>query len=528
MLFSEEMIKMEKCKIKNLYNLDETIAKELLESVTYPWEALPKIEEFIKELGNTLSSEEYEKRGEDIWIAKTATIAPTAYIKGPAIIGESIKRILNLKGYKTIGDVHLGDYGLQIGEVIYGLKKENIPLSELNIDLLNRIYPQMSALAKSDEEVYNECKRITSELQKGNAEYKEYYKKIKEVSVNDIKRLYDYLGVSFDLWLGESDSEPYIPKLMNELESRNLVVVDQGAKIVNIKRDTDKKEMPPVILIKSNGGVLYDTTELATLYSRIKRFDAQKYFYLTDIRQELHFVQAFRAAYKTNLVSKDISLEWFGFGTMNGPDGKPFKTRDGGVMPLRKLIDLVKDETRKVIKDNIKEDMPNVLYGDSEKIKQAVMRGISSAVKDRKDVLDLILSNLAYAVTGQDGALDVYALEKQLKALNDIMDETMELAVNSSGDGKRFQQEIKALSEQMVVIREQLEMAKEKIASNEKINSEIENIKEYLSSSDICFTEYSDVTVRRLVEYIRVMKDNSIIIVLKGGIQIREPIETNN
>ena len=156
------------------------------------------------------------------------------------------------------------------------------------------------------------------------------------------------------------------------------------------------------------------------------------------------------------------------------------------------------------------------------------MRGISSAVKDRKDVLDLILSNLAYAVTGQDGALDVYALEKQLKTLNDIMDETMELAANSSGDGKRFQQEIKALSEQMVVIREQLEMAKERIASNEKINSEIENIKEYLSSSDICFTEYSDVTVRRLVEYIRVMKDNSIIIVLKGGIQIREPIETNN
>ena len=130
---------------------------------------------------------------------------------------------------------------------------------------------------------------------------------------------------------------------------------------------------------------------------------------------------------------------------------------------------------------------------DDEKIKQAVMRGISSAVKDRKDVLDLILSNLAYAVTGQDGALDVYALEKQLKALNDIMDETMELAANSSGDGKRFQQEIKALSEQMVVIREQLEMAKEKIASNEKINSEIENIKEYLSSSDICFTEYESV-----------------------------------
>lgn len=258
----------------------------------------------------------------------------------PAIIGESIKRILNLKGYKTIGDVHLGDYGLQIGEVIYGLKKENIPLSELNIDLLNRIYPQMSALAKSDEEVYNECKRITSELQKGNAEYKEYYKKIKEVSVNDIKRLYDYLGVSFDLWLGESDSEPYIPKLMNELENRNLVVVDQGAKIVNIKRDTDKKEMPPVIVEKSDGSAIYATTDLATIMQRVEKYDPKYILYVVDARQSLHFEGVFRIA---QMLGYTNNLEHIAFGTINGSDGKPFKTRSGETLKLDELINNTKE-----------------------------------------------------------------------------------------------------------------------------------------------------------------------------------------
>lgn len=258
----------------------------------------------------------------------------------PAIIGESIKRILNLKGYKTIGDVHLGDYGLQIGEVIYGLKKENISLSELNIDLLNRIYPQMSALAKSDEEVYNECKRITSELQKGNAEYKEYYKKIKEVSVNDIKRLYDYLGVSFDLWLGESDSEPYIPKLMNELESRNLVVVDQGAKIVNIKRDTDKKEMPPVIVEKSDGSAIYATTDLATIMQRVEKYDPKYILYVVDARQSLHFEGVFRIA---QMLGYTNNLEHIAFGTINGSDGKPFKTRSGETLKLDELINNTKE-----------------------------------------------------------------------------------------------------------------------------------------------------------------------------------------
>ena len=284
----------------------------------------------------------------------------------PAIIGESIKRILNLKGYKTIGDVHLGDYGLQIGEVIYGLKKENIPLSELNIDLLNRIYPQMSALAKSDEEVYNECKRITSELQKGNAEYKEYYKKIKEVSVNDIKRLYDYLGVSFDLWLGESDSEPYIPKLMNELESRNLVVVDQGAKIVNIKRDSDKKEMPPVIVEKSDGSAIYATTDLATIMQRVEKYDPKYILYVVDARQSLHFEGVFRIA---QMLGYTNNLEHIAFGTINGSDGKPFKTRSGETLKLDELI----NNTKEIFLSK-REENKNMSSVDLDKIVNSIIK----------------------------------------------------------------------------------------------------------------------------------------------------------
>lgn len=284
----------------------------------------------------------------------------------PAIIGESIKRILNLKGYKTIGDVHLGDYGLQIGEVIYGLKKENISLSELNIDLLNRIYPQMSALAKSDEEVYNECKRITSELQKANAEYKEYYKKIKEVSVNDIKRLYDYLGVSFDLWLGESDSEPYIPKLMNELESRNLVVVDQGAKIVNIKRDTDKKEMPPVIVEKSDGSAIYATTDLATIMQRVEKYDPKYILYVVDARQSLHFEGVFRIA---QMLGYTNNLEHIAFGTINGSDGKPFKTRSGETLKLDELI----NNTKEIFLSK-REENKNMSSVDLDKIVNSIIK----------------------------------------------------------------------------------------------------------------------------------------------------------
>ena len=326
----------------------------------------------------------------------------------PAIIGESIKRILNLKGYKTIGDVHLGDYGLQIGEVIYGLKKENIPLSELNIDLLNRIYPEMSALAKSDEEVYNECKKITSELQKGNIEYKEYFKKIKEVSVDDIKRLYNYLGVSFDLWLGESDSEPYIPKLMNELESRNLIVVDQGAKIVNVNQDTDKKEMPPVIVEKSDGSAIYATTDLATIMERVEKYDPKYILYVVDARQSLHFEGVFRIA---KMLGYDTNLEHIPFGTINGSDGKPFKTRNGETLKLDELI-----KNTKEIFLNKREENKSMSEEDLDKIVNAIIK-YADLQNNREKSYNFDISKFS-DVSGKTGPYILYSALRIRKIIN--------------------------------------------------------------------------------------------------------------
>ena len=326
----------------------------------------------------------------------------------PAIIGESIKRILNLKGYKTIGDVHLGDYGLQIGEVIYGLKKENIPLSELNIDLLNRIYPEMSALAKSDEEVYNECKKITSELQKGNIEYKEYFKKIKEGSVDDINRLYNYLGVSFDLWLGESDSEPYIPKLMNELESRNLIIVDQGAKIVNVKQDTDKKEMPPVIVEKSDGSAIYATTDLATIMERVEKYDPKYILYVVDARQSLHFEGVFRIA---KMLGYDTNLEHIPFGTINGSDGKPFKTRSGETLKLDELI-----KNTKEIFLNKREENKSMSEEDLDKIVNAIIK-YADLQNNREKSYNFDISKFS-DVSGKTGPYILYSALRIRKIIN--------------------------------------------------------------------------------------------------------------
>ena len=326
----------------------------------------------------------------------------------PAIIGESIKRILNLKGYKTTGDVHLGDYGLQIGEVIYGLKKENIPLSELNIDILNRIYPEMSKLAKEDESVYNECKRITSELQKGNSEYKEYYAKIKSVSVSDIKRLYDYLGVSFDLWLGESDSEPYIPKLMKELESRNLVVVDDGAKIVNVKRDTDKKEMPPVIVEKSDGSAIYATTDLATIMERVEKYNPTNILYVVDARQSLHFEGVFRIS---EMLGYTTNLEHIAFGTINGSDGKPFKTRSGETLKLDELI----NNTKEIFLSK-REENKNMSNADLDKIVNSIIK-YADLQNNREKSYNFDIAKFS-EVSGKTGPYILYSALRIRKILN--------------------------------------------------------------------------------------------------------------
>ena len=258
----------------------------------------------------------------------------------PAIIGESLKRIINYKGYKTLSDVHLGDYGLQMGQVIYGIKRDKIKLEDININYLNKCYPEISALCKSDEKVYEECKNIVKELQNGNKEYNELWNKIYEESLKDIKRLYKYLDINFDLWLGESDSKPYISKLIDLLLQKQLLVEDDGAKIVKLQEENDNKEMPPLIVLKSDGSFMYATTDLATIYERIEKYNPKYILYVVDARQSLHFEQVFRTCKK---IGWKNNLEHISFGTINGNDGKPFKTRSGETLKLDELIKMTKE-----------------------------------------------------------------------------------------------------------------------------------------------------------------------------------------
>lgn len=298
--------------------------------------------------------------------ANVAKALHAGHLRSPNI-GEALKRLCEAVGYKTISDVHYGDWGRPMGLIICEIKHRYPDLDFFNPNLdsypeespvtledLYTIYPLASAKAKEDEEYLNEARELTVKLQKKEKGIYDLYKAFTKLSILDIEDIYKKLNCTFDLYEGERDADDYIEDVLTV--TKPFTTISNGATIIDVKEETDKKEIPPVMLLKSDGGVLYDTTELATLYSRIKRFKASKYFYLTDVRQELHFVEAFRAAYKTGIVPKDISLEWFGFGTLNGPDGKPFKTRDGGIMSLRELISIVKTETRKVIKDNIKEE----------------------------------------------------------------------------------------------------------------------------------------------------------------------------
>lgn len=260
----------------------------------------------------------------------------------PAIVGESIKRLLQYMNQSVIADVHLGDYGLQIGQVIYGLQKENCSIEDITLEKLSVIYPKMSGLCKEEAKVKEECAKITKDLQDGNALYQSYFRKILEISKKDIKKMYDFLGVSFDLWLGESDAYKYIPDLTKEMEHQNLLLESEGAKIVNVKEDTDKLEIPPFMFQKSNKAYLYSTTDLATIYQRQLDYSPNKILYIADNRQSLHFTQVFRVSKKLER-TKNIDLEFLGLGTINGKDGKPFKTRAGNTPKLEELFKETKE-----------------------------------------------------------------------------------------------------------------------------------------------------------------------------------------
>lgn len=280
------------------------------------------------------------------------------HLRSP-IIGEAIRRIINFKGYKTISDVHLGDYGLQIGQVIYGIKRDNKNIDDIDLEYLENIYPEISKLCKENEEIKKECEEITKDLQFGNEEYHKYYEVIKEISGNDIKRIYDYLDIKFDLWYGESDAyEKYMDKAFNKIDSQNLFTKSEGALVVDIKEDTDKKEIPPLIFRKSNGAYLYSSADVATILQREEDYKPDYILYVVDNRQSMHFEQVFRTVKKAGI--SDANLEFLGFGTVNGIDGKPYKTRDGSAPKLDSLFNEVKDlfiSKKPENKDMSKEDI---------------------------------------------------------------------------------------------------------------------------------------------------------------------------
>ena len=286
-----------------------------------------------------------------------------------AVIGESIKRIGKFMGHHMIGDVHLGDWGLQMGLIIVELKERKPDLvyydesytgeypkeAPFTISELEDIYPTASKKSKEDEVFREAAMEATSQLQAGRRGYRALLAHILDVSVTDLKKNYDNLNVSFELWKGESDAQPYIPDMVQMMKDKGFAYMSEGALVVDVKEDTDTKEIPPCIILKSDGASLYSTTDLATIVMRMQDYNPDAIIYLTDQRQSMHFVQVFRCARKTGLVGSDVELTHIGFGTMNGKDGKPFKTRDGGVMRLEYLLDEINEEMLKKITENQKE-----------------------------------------------------------------------------------------------------------------------------------------------------------------------------
>ena len=283
-----------------------------------------------------------------------------------AIIGESVKRLYKFFGYDTIGDIHLGDWGLQMGLIIAELRDRQPDLcyfdenydgeypaeAPFTISQLEEIYPAAAARKKEDEDFAEKAHTATFELQNGRRGFMALWKHIMRMSLADMRKIYDDLDVHFEAWLGESDADPYIPAMVQDLKDRGIAVQSEGAWVIPVEEESDKKEIPPCILVKSDGSAIYATTDLATMVQRMQDVNPNKMLYITDKRQSLHFEQVFRAARKGGIVPETTQLEHLGFGTMNGKDGKPFKTREGGVMRLERLIREMTDFVRAKVVEN--------------------------------------------------------------------------------------------------------------------------------------------------------------------------------
>lgn len=306
-----------------------------------------------------------------------------------AVIGESIKRMGIFLGNTMIGDVHMGDWGLQMGLIIAELRLRKPDLPYFNngfvgeypkeppftISELEEIYPTASKKSKEDERYKEKAMQATYDLQHGNRGYQALWNHIIKVSVDDLKKNYKRLNVSFELWKGESDAQPYIPEMVRRMKDEGYAYISDGALVVDVKEETDTKEIPPCMILKSDGASLYNTTDLATIVQRMRSYNPKQIIYVVDKRQELYFTQVFRCAKKTGLVGEETSLHFLGFGTMNGKDGKPFKTRDGGVMRLETLLTDIENKMYDKIVSNQGE---NQTMSDEEAHKTAAMIALSA------------------------------------------------------------------------------------------------------------------------------------------------------
>ncbi len=330
-----------------------------------------------------------------------------------------------------MGDVHLGDWGLQIGLIITELKRRKPDLiyfdsdykgeypieAPFNITELEEIYPTASSFAKSNPDFMEEAKQATFLFQNGHRGYVALWKHILDVSIADLKKNYTNLNVHFDLWKKESDAQSYIPKMLEDFKSNGYAYISEGALVVDVKEDSDTKEMPPCILVKSDGATLYSTTDLATIIERMELFNPDEIIYIVDKRQELHFEQVFRCARKTNIVSPRTKLTFLGFGTMNGKDGKPFKTRDGGVMRLEHLINEVSEKIYLKVSEN-KNIAENEAIEISKKVGLAALKYCDLSNQISKDyVFDI---DRFTSTEGNTGPYIIYTVVRITSILNNL------------------------------------------------------------------------------------------------------------
>lgn len=283
------------------------------------------------------------------------------------IVGEAIKRLYKYAGHKVTSDIHLGDCGLQIGQVLYAILRDKLKVEDITLEYLDKAYPEMSSLCKKDPELKKECEDLCLRLQNGDKDLEYYYKYISDVSVGEIRRIYDYLDIQFDTWEGEKSALPYVSKVEKILKDKHLLRQSEGAMIVDIAKEDDNKPMPPLLFKKHNGACIYATTDLASIQQRVEDYNPEKFIYLADLRQSLHFEQVFRTVKLSNL--SDATFEFCGFGTVNGTDGKPFKTRAGDTPKLWTLLQEIKSNFT-----SLKEDNKNMSEEDLDRITTGILK----------------------------------------------------------------------------------------------------------------------------------------------------------